>query len=121
MAADMTTQDSNRPALTRFDFSETERDMMNAAVRWDIIDAIDLAMFVHEHGASVESVLAEIDSAAESFQHSRCSRRSDWIRTRDAVRFFAKDDPNRSDDEFGFAAEARAKAQAAIDHARVRV
>ena len=62
-----------------------------------------------------------MNSAAESCQHSRCSRRSDWIRTRDAVRFFAKDDPNRSDDEFAFAAEARAKAQAAIDHARVRV
>lgn len=113
---------TSQASITRFDFDQLHRDMLNAAVRMDVIDAFDLVEYVSQHGTDAEAILKEVDAAADSMQHTNKELRSAWFQIREAVAWFAHDEANPStDDKFGFRADARAKSTKTLSDARIRL
>jgi len=55
--------------MDRFDFSSQARDAMNAAVRIEIIDAVELACIVAGHGTAEGQIMSDILECAWAHRH----------------------------------------------------
>lgn len=96
----------------------TRRDMMNAAVRLGLTDAVGLALLLRD--SSVDETLAELSEIAESDMHTNPKRRAAWIGIRDAVYYFETVDMTIPD-KFGFKAQAAARAAAVLTEHRITI
>ena len=100
--------------ITRHDFTATDRDMMAAAIGLGLLDAIDLACLVHEHGADAKAILDEVSDYAEARRHTDGQTMSVWCAMRNSVSYFRTVEQG-GEDRFGFKADATAKARSVLE------
>lgn len=101
--------------MNRHDFSNTDRQLFNTAVRLDITDAVGLGCLITEHGTNAAAILADLDECAGALQHETGERgraRRIWFGAREAIAWFAADKADQernpdAPDKFGFRAQAR--------------
>lgn len=101
--------------------NELVNQIFAAAINMNLTDATGFACAFAEVGFDDGAMIRTLDGFAEALLHSRCERRSQWIRLRDSVRY-AQQAENQGpivDDKFGFQAEARERAQASFDLNRI--
>ena len=69
---------------SRHDFRQPARDLLNYAVKINVIDAIELAVLVVEHGNDVATLRDVISLAAFASRHHAGDRHRLWCRANDA-------------------------------------
>lgn len=111
---------TNPRTLTRFDISLVHRDMLNAAVRIGLVDAVEIGVLIHNHGTNIEAVLDELSEAAYARIHDDPKTRLAWIEIRESVSCLQEPDDGLPD-KFGFRADARARAREVVAEHGIRL
>jgi hypothetical protein len=75
--------------LTRFDFTKNQRDLLNAAVSCGLVDAIELACMVTNHGNNMDALLDELSEVCwvlRTGSDNERETRSQWVNACDQFR-----------------------------------
>ena len=68
--------------LTRFDFTKNERGLLNTAVSCGLVDAIEFACMVSNHGNNIHAIMDELSEACWVLRtggDAERKTRSQWI------------------------------------------
>lgn len=68
--------------LSRFDFTKEQRDLLNIAVSCGVVDAVELACMVTNHGNNMGPILDELSEACfvlRTGSDAERRTRSEWI------------------------------------------
>ena len=96
------------------------KNLITAAINLNLIDVADLIDMMCQHNNELGVIVTELGEIADALRHTDPTKRAAWIAVCEAVHFLANDTLGTAD-KFGFRAEARAKAHAALAAAELSV
>ena len=70
--------------MDRFDFTQSERDMLNKAVRIGVVDAVELGCMMSNIGVNFDQLASELTETAYTNIHSERRIHTEWVTARDA-------------------------------------
>jgi len=77
---------------SRFDYTQDQRDALNAAVKIDFVDAVEIGVMMINHGDDFDAMLDELTEAAFSCIHYASEKHAAWC---DVANNYSKRNPRK--------------------------